>query len=124
MYYCPNNSCGFGDKPDRCKHGEWLREGTTAPSAGPMRFKISREAAAKLLGLATHRVTPLAENLWVRNVAPREAVKARYRADAASEALEKQRRERFVRPGGLSMMRDPQRPNILIPVSEFVAREL
>jgi hypothetical protein len=51
-------------------------------------------------------------------------VKARYHADDASEALEKQLRERFVRPVGTSMMRDPQRPNILIPISEFVARGL
>ena len=123
-YECPNQGeCGFGNEtPWRCKHGAWVPSGAAAPSSGPTRVKVPRELALKLLGLRAQ--PPVSQNLWIRNEGPRAAVQARYRADEAGEALEKQLRERFVRPVGLSMMRDPQRPNILIPVSEFVARGL
>lgn len=121
-YECPKQGeCGFGNEtPWRCKHGAWVPSGAVAPSSGPVRVKVSREVAAKLLGLANRQVTPLAENLWVRNRAPVEAVKQRYRADAEKVAAARAKSRTTLLPPGPALV-DPE-TGVYVSAADYWAR--
>jgi hypothetical protein len=121
-YECPKQGeCGFGNEtPWRCKHGAWVPSGTAGPSSGPVRVKVSREVAAKLLGLVNRQGTPLAENLWVRNIAPREAVKQSYREHEQKVAAARAKSRTTLLPPGPALV-DPE-TGVYVSAADYWAR--
>ena len=118
MYECPKDAeCGFGNEtPTSCKHGAWIRSGTAAPSPGPVRFKISREAVAKLLGLRAQPAAPT-QSRRMRDEFARETVRQAYATHRADVAAAK--KKPLGSPLGPSLV---DNDGVLISAADFWAR--
>ena len=114
-YQCPKGC--FSDSPFKCDHGGSQARAVAAKSAPLPRLMIPRELAAKLLGLRSQPAP--SQNLWVRDRAPVEAVKQRYRDDAEKAAAARVASRGKLCPLGPAVVDEH---GIMVPAAEYWAR--